>query len=456
MSGKGEDSKDNATTATNTPKVLREQAEARLGKTAAFSSESMAELTPDAARQLLYELRVHQIELEMQNEELRESQNALTSLQARYFDLYDLAPLGYLLINEQGLISQANLTAASLLGLSRSELVNKTLTQIVFKQDQDVLYLNRKLLAETGHARSFELRIKRFDGRHFWAQLYVTAANDTEGEPELRIALSNIDERKQLEADSKHLKHVLKMKNSELEHTRALAEKASQAKSDFLSRMSHELRTPLNAILGFTQLIDSGAQEPTPSQKRSLTQILKAGWYLLDLINEVLDLATIESGKLALSLMPVLLSEVMQECQEMIAVQAESREIRLHFPSGQKQYTVLADHTRLKQVMINLLSNAIKYNKIGGSIIVSYEAKTSRRVRICVADTGIGLSVESLSHLYEPFNRLGLDHHTEAGTGIGLVVSKRLVELMNGEIGAESTLGLGSVFWFEIDLVASA
>ncbi len=240
----------------------------------------------------------------------------------------------------------------------------------------------------------------------------------------------------------------------ELNRAIAVAEKANLAKSDFLSAMSHELRTPLNAVLGFAQVIDSGSPPPTPSQKRNLDQILKAGWYLLDLINEILDLARIDSGKVTLSLEPVSLVEVLRECQTMIEPQAQKRGISVTFPRFDGRYFVQADHTRVKQVLINLLSNAIKYNTAGGKVDVGYIASTPGRIRLLVTDTGEGLTPESLAQLFQPFNRLGKETGVEEGTGIGLMVSKRLVELMQGEIGVESTPGKGSVFWIELNLTA--
>jgi signal transduction histidine kinase/AmiR/NasT family two-component response regulator len=255
---------------------------------------------------------------------------------------------------------------------------------------------------------------------------------------------------KQLRAEITERKRV----ESKLNEAIAVAEKASLAKSDFLSSMSHELRTPLNAILGFAQLLESGSPPPTPSEKRSIEQILKAGWYLLDLINEILDLALIESGKLPLSLEPISLTEVVRECQVMIGPQAQKRGIRLRFPQGEVPIFVNADRTRVKQVLINLLSNAIKYNKVSGTVDVDYAASTPGRIRVRVKDTGEGLTPNKMTQLFRPFDRLGKETGVEEGTGIGLMVSKQLVELMGGVIGVESTLGKGSVFWIELNVTA--
>ena len=247
---------------------------------------------------------------------------------------------------------------------------------------------------------------------------------------------------------------VRKQVELELNDAVTVADQANLAKSEFLSSMSHELRTPLNAILGFAQLIEGGVPPPTVPQKRSLDQILKAGWYLLDLINEILDLAQIESGKLSLSIEPIALAEVLRESQAMIEPQAQKRGIRVTFPQFDIPYRIQADRTRLKQILINLLSNAVKYNKEGGTVTVDCMTSGEERVRISVADTGDGLTAAQLPQLFQPFNRLGQEGRVGEGTGIGLVVCKRLVELMGGQIGVRSTAGAGSVFWIDLNLTA--
>ena len=231
----------------------------------------------------------------------------------------------------------------------------------------------------------------------------------------------------------------------------AAAEQANRAKSNFLSSMSHELRSPLNTVLGFAQLLNSGTPAPTPPQQESVDHILKSGWYLLELINEILDLALIESGHLSLTLEPVSLAEVLSDCQAMVELQAQQRGIRLTFPRLDDTCRVRVDRTRAKQVVINLLSNAIKYNRPGGTVHVSCAAQAENRLRISVEDSGRGLSADQLDHLFQPFERLGQEAGVIEGTGIGLVVSKRLVESMGGQIGASSTVGVGSLFW--VDLV---
>ncbi|AVR95079.1 ATP-binding protein [Pseudoduganella armeniaca] len=242
----------------------------------------------------------------------------------------------------------------------------------------------------------------------------------------------------------------LELANGELAMAMEEAKSANQAKSAFLSSMSHELRTPLNAILGFAQILTSDKLPSTLAQKKEFANhILKSGRHLLALINEILDLAKIESGAVALSMEPVALADILQECETMMAPLAGQRGIRLLFPQ-QVSYNVTADRTRLKQVLLNLLSNAIKYNREGGAVVVDCTTSAAEVLRVSVQDTGMGLKQEQVRMLFQPFNRLGQESGAEEGTGIGLVVTKRLVELMGGTIGVSSSPGVGSVFWIDL------
>ena len=303
--------------------------------------------------------------------------------------------------------------------------------------------------ASRGIEDVYELTYIRKDGSRFPAIVSVTALRDDQDSiiGYLLIGTDNTA-RKRVETERDLLDQALQEKNTELE-------KANLAKSDFLSSMSHELRTPLSAILGFAQLIESGTPTPTLPQARGVQQILQAGWHLLELINEILDLALIESGKLSLSLESVLLTEVMHECQALVALRAQERGIAVAFPAVDMAYAVTADRVRIKQVLINLLGNAIKYNRLQGRISVRCVEKPPGRIRISVEATGNGLAAEKIAHLFQPFNRLGQEASTEQGTGIGLVITKRLVELMGGSMGVESTPGQGSIFWLEMGLTAA-
>ncbi len=360
--------------------------------------------------------------------------------------------------DEKGIIQLFNVGAERMLGYTADEVVNKISPSDIHdphevKARAEALSMELStpiapgfealaFKASRGIEDIYELTYICKDGSCFPAIISITALRDEYGAiiGYLLIGTDN---------------SVRKRVELELNDAVIAADKANRAKSDFLSSMSHELRTPLNAILGFAQLVESGTPAPTPAQKRNLDQILKAGWYLLELINEILDLALIESGRLSLSTEPVLLDDVMLECRAMIEPQAHKRGLHMSFPSFVTPYFVNADRTRLKQVLINLLFNAVKYNKPGGAVSVEYALVAPNSMRISICDTGLGLSPEQLKQLFQPFNRLGKEASAEEGTGIGLVVTKRLVEMMGGRIGAESSLDTGSVFWIELGLMSA-
>ncbi|HXH91592.1 MAG TPA: PAS domain S-box protein, partial [Thermoanaerobaculia bacterium] len=335
-----------------------------------------------------------------------------------------------------GIITDVNKQMEALTGCTRDELIGAPFKN--YFTDPERAEAGIKLVLSETKVTNYELTARARDGKETDVSYNATTFYDRDRRLQgVFAAARDVTERKRLD-------EVLHDKNIELESARVVAEKANLAKSDFLSSMSHELRSPLNAILGFAQLMESDSPPPTQLQTDSISQILNAGWYLLDLINEILDLAMIESGKLSMSLEPVSLTEVMLECQAMIEPLAQRRGIHMTFPTLDVPHSVRGDRTRIKQVLINLLTNAIKYNQVGGSVVVGCcISPNAGHVRMTVTDTGAGLTPEKLSQLFQPFNRLGQEGNTEEGTGIGLVVSKRLVELMNGVIGVESTVGTG-------------
>jgi len=241
---------------------------------------------------------------------------------------------------------------------------------------------------------------------------------------------------------------------TEITQAKKDAEKANKAKSHFLSSMSHELRTPLNAILGFSQLMADDPSEPlTENQIDSVHYILKSGKHLLTLINDILDLSKIESGNIELSIEPLLLNTVLDECTSLIRPFAETHEISIsqqNRPDDNLQ--IAADYTRIKQVILNLLSNAIKYNSKRGTVTLNYDRVENNKLRIIIKDAGTGIPKEKQDKLFSPFERLGAENSDIEGTGIGLVVCKELMGKMHGSIGFKSEEGLGSSFWAEIPL----
>ena len=281
------------------------------------------------------------------------------------------------------------------------------------------------------------------------AEAFTRMQSDVEQRTQAQQEVMRLN--RELEARVHERTMQLELRNGELALAMEEARSANQAKSAFLSSMSHELRTPLNAILGFSQILSSDRLPSTLEQKKEFAgHILKSGRHLLTLINEILDLAKVESGTVSLSLEPVALDAILQECRDMIAPLASQRGIGMAFPDA-CPLNVLADRTRLKQILLNLLSNALKYNRDQGSVNVGCSVQPGGRVRISVSDTGTGLDSARQAQLFQPFNRLGQERGAQEGSGIGLVVSKRLAELMEGSIGVDSSAGVGSTFWIELD-----
>jgi PAS domain S-box-containing protein len=347
-------------------------------------------------------------------------------------------------ISPNGTITDVNQASVQATGVAREQLIGTDFSD--YFTEPEKARIGYKTVFSQGMLRDYPLAIRHANGGIMDVLYHAAVYRDDKGTVlGVLAAARDITERK-------HLDQLLHEKNAELEQATAVAEKANRGKSDFLSSMSHELRTPLNAILGFAQLIESDTPPPTQKQQRGLEQILRAGWYLLKLINEVLDLAQIDSGKIMLSLEPVSLADVMDDCHAMVGPQANDRAITITVSPLDSAYFIKADRTRTKQVLINLLSNAIKYNRPGGAVNVACTLVTPDAIRISIQDTGFGLAPEQLEQLFQPFNRLGKEAGTVEGTGIGLVVTKRLVELMGGAIGVNSSVDVGSVFWIEFKL----
>ena len=303
----------------------------------------------------------------------------------------------------------------------------------VHPDDVEIVRASERRAQETG-VHDVAHRIVRPDGEVRWVRELAELAFGAEGEP-LRLTGTVQD--------------VTALKHTELELIRAkdAAERANRAKSDFLSSMSHELRTPMNAILGFAQLMEMD-RELGVEHRDSIGEILKAGQHLLELIDDVLDLAKVEAGRVDLSLEAVACNALFDECARLVAVMARERGLTLEV--GAENCAVRADRTRLKQALLNLLSNAIKYNRPGGSVRLEVVEGQNGMARMQVRDSGPGIPLERQAELFQAFNRLGAERTGVEGTGIGLVITHRLIDMMGGRIGLESMPGAGSTFWIEL------
>lgn len=306
---------------------------------------------------------------------------------------------------------------------------------------QDLARFDRALADHMAGRAPFDIEYRIFskDGDIRWIRARGRASFDTEGNP-VRMSGTNMD--------------VTDIKRAEerVVQAKEAAEKANRAKSDFLSSMSHELRTPLNAILGYAQLFQ---QDPSLNRAQSdnAREIRKAGEHLLQLINDVLDLAKIESGRMTFSLEPVLVSRVVAECFTLVQHQADDNEVELRTSmTGFESAYIVADHTRLKQALLNLISNAVKYNRPGGKVEVALTEQPESRLRISVSDTGEGIPASRQSEVFQPFNRLNAEYSTVEGSGVGLVITKQLVEMMGGKLAFDSTEGEGTEFWMDLPI----
>jgi len=404
-------------------------------------AEDLLDPSVEEATSLLHELQVHQIELELQNEELRRSQQELDLSRARYFELYNFAPVGYLTINDNGLITKANLAAAALVLVTMKILIKRPFTQLIFPEDQDRYYHWCKAIMETGVSQVCELRLLKNDDSTIWVRLAGSLAMDAADEAELRVVVSDITEPKKVEV--------------ELATANQKIEEASKAKSVFLANMSHELRTPLNSIIGFSEVLqDQLFGSLNEKQETFVANILNSGRHLLSLINDILDISKVEASKMELELGGINMEELCQGTVAMFSEKARKQQIDLSYTVSVDLdgVTVIADGRKIKQILYNLVDNAIKFNRPRGFVAITVqkagETESAPAVQIVVEDNGVGIAEADRERLFQPFSQLtqsSYDKQTE-GTGLGLALTKRLVELHGGTIQLQGDLGQGCRF----------
>ncbi|MET0336039.1 MAG: CHASE domain-containing protein [Rhizobacter sp.] len=367
------------------------------------------------------------IERERTEADLRESEQ-------RFRNILNNVPIGVVYTDLQGNVKQVNPRFCELTGYTDDALMGTDIATLTHPEDraQNAELSGQLVRGEIPMFRRQSRYLTR-DKRMVWVQSVVTLLRDVQGAPHRIVGV--------VEDITEHLRLA------DAERAREIAEAANLAKSEFLSRMSHELRTPLNAMLGFAQLLELDQNHPLPTAQRPwVAQIQGAGWHLLDMINDVLDLSRIESGTLNLQPDRVDLREIIGAVLPLVEQDARRRQIVVSQDLPDDAARVIGDTTRVKQILINLMSNAVKYNSDGGRIHITARLVTHGSVELVVSDTGLGMTPQQVEQLFQPFNRLGRERSALEGTGIGLVISQRLAELMGGSLRARSTAGAGSSF----------
>jgi len=594
--------KSHAITPANLTANLRQQAEKIVMESKEQSLENLKAMAPENIRDMLYELQIHQVELEMQNVELARVQNQLSASQMRYFKLYDLAPVGYCTLNKAGLILECNLSATVLLGVNRDMLLKQPFSCFIINADQDIFYHHCQKLAQTEDPQTCELRLQRQDGSQFWAQITETAIpDDIDGELIYRIVLTDITEHKQFEerlhesearsaalikdsaerlefalsnseiglwdwdflnnkvvfnnhrygmlgyeADElgndidtwkklihpddwsvinqglelhiqgkiplyesehrlrhkdghwlwildrgkvvswdehgaplravgtqvditrrkiieqelydyqMHLESQIEQRTYDLIEAKDIAEAANLAKSSFLAKMSHEIRTPMTAIIGLTYLLRHSGM--TPEQAGRLDKINISANHLLSIINDILDMSKIEAGKIELESKDFMLSEIIEGVRLIVDEYAKNKGLTVQVDGDVSPLCLRGDPTRLRQALLNYAGNAVKFTEQGFIVLnvkILEDIDDQLLIRFEVRDTGIGISPDQIARLFQPFEQIVTNTSQYGGTGLGLVITQRLAQLMGGEVGVDSSPGVGSTFWFTAHLQRS-
>ncbi len=417
---------------------LRQKAETIVREEAAGTALDSGAPAPEEIHKSLHELRIHQVELEMQNEELRTAQTALGKSKVRYFDFYDLAPVGYLTLSEQGLILEANLAASALLGMKRSALFMQPISRFIHKEDQDIYYLHRKKIFATGEPQECELRLVKPDGALFWAHMTATTAQAEDGAPVCRVVVSDISVRKRAEEKIRVINEHLQKANAE--------------KDMLFTIIAHDLRSPMCGLVASTEML---ANEPELFSEKDIhtlsTELHKNAKNTFALLEDLLQWARMSQGGIDFAPEASGLDELMtmglSTAQDM--AKAKDIAIRRDVPQG---ITVLVDQPMVKTVIRNILFNAVKFTHRGGEIVIKARQE-GRTVTVAIQDNGMGMNEQVVSTFFT-LNKVKCHLGTEGekGTGLGLVLCKQFVEQHGGKIWVESSAGQGTTVFFTLQV----
>jgi len=412
---------------------LRKVAESHIEKSSGYDLDN---ISIDELKTIVHELKVHQIELEMQNEELLQTQVKLNKAKEQYQDLFELAPFGYLTINERAFIKEANYATCRLLLAEKEQLFKQTLYNYTLKSHQSVLHRHIQAVINNKAPRRDEIKIERIDGYVFSALIESYYVNSSDGQEKLiRLVITDVNE-------------LIMMRQE--------AEAANQAKSTFLAKMSHELRTPMHGVLGFALLGNKKAEKESVNiLKGYFENIHISAKRLLYLLDDLLDLSKLEAGKMELQIKETQIDVMIQACCSNLQAKLSERKLSVVIEKSNQLTWVWCDRIRIEQVIINILSNAIKYSPEAGTIFFDFDATSNDKLKISVRDEGVGIEAGHEAKIFCAFLQDEKDKQLSCirGTGLGLAICKEIVQLHGEKIWAKSRQEVsGGFFCFTLPL----